>query len=208
MEKSLETVNVGKVEHCICYGLGNISCSVISRYQLALLILLRDHFKLNVDVYDPVFLPIELDYLAKFEMNIIDNNEEGLRKITSPTLMYMPHCPTALMNNLLWSNWLPSLSNCIVFGNSFTLLSETLTERDLKTKYQCIHSIFPVTCELRIENDFKYSDIFNDLSLHVFPSNALKELPPAFWENVKKPIYDDCDVECITKKLSETNVNQ
>lgn len=208
MKKSLEILDIGNVEQCICYGLGNISSSVISRYQFALLLLLRDHFRLNIDIFDPVFLPVELEYLAKFEIRVIDNNEEGLRKITSPTFMYMPHCPSALMNNLLWSNWSPSLSNCIVFGNSFSLLSETLTERDLKTKYRCIHSIFPVTSEFRIENDFKYSDIFNDLSLHVFPPNALRELPPAFWENAEKPVYDDFDVECITKKLSNVNVNQ
>lgn len=206
MEKALEIINVGNVEHCVCYGLGNISSSVISRYQFSLLLLLRDHFKLNVDIYDPVFLPVELEFLSKYDMNQIDYNEEGLRQITSPTIIYMPHCPTALTNNLLWCNWLPDLSNCIIFGNSFGLLSETLTESDLKTKFQCIHSILPVTNELRIDNDFKYSDIFNDLSWHVFPPNALNELPSTFWENIEKPIYDDQLVECITKKMFEMDV--
>ena len=42
-----------------------------------------------------------------------------------PTIFYMPHCGTALYNNLLWSNWsLDALSQMLLIGNSFRGLEE------------------------------------------------------------------------------------
>lgn len=55
-----------------------------------------------------------------------------------------------------------------------------------------------------MENIFKYTDIFNDISLHVFPPKKLTQIPATFWNDKVKPVYTDCDIECIGKKFSET----
>ena len=42
-----------------------------------------------------------------------------------PTIFYMPHCGTALYNNLLWRNWsVDALSKVVIIGNSFGGLEE------------------------------------------------------------------------------------
>lgn len=52
--------------------------------------------------------------------------QEGKRSVCgAPTIFYMPHCGTALYNNLLWSNWsADALSKVVIIGNSFRGLEE------------------------------------------------------------------------------------
>lgn len=52
--------------------------------------------------------------------------QEGKHSVQSqPTVFYMPHCGTALYNNLLWSNWsADALSRVVIIGNSFQGLEE------------------------------------------------------------------------------------
>lgn len=52
--------------------------------------------------------------------------QEGKRSVRGqPTVFYMPHCGTALYNNLLWSNWsADALSRVLIVGNSFRGLKE------------------------------------------------------------------------------------
>lgn len=193
---------ITKIDSILCYGLGNFTSSSISRYQLAVLLLLKDYFHVNVYIYDPIFTENEVNFLIKFNIKIIEQNEAGFRKIDNITLVFLPHCPTKLINNLLWSNWNRQLSKCIVLGNSFTRLAEYGIERDFKEKYFYVHSILPAIKELEIENNFRYTDIFNDISLHIFLHHILLEFPEVFWENNPKPLYNDNDIEYISSKLS------
>lgn len=52
--------------------------------------------------------------------------QEGKRGVSGEcTVFYMPHCGTALYNNLLWSNWTPdALSSMLIIGNSFAGLQD------------------------------------------------------------------------------------
>lgn len=52
--------------------------------------------------------------------------QEGKRSVCGePTIFYMPHCGTALYNNLLWRNWsVDALSKVVIIGNSFGGLEE------------------------------------------------------------------------------------
>lgn len=52
--------------------------------------------------------------------------QEGRRSVGGePTVFYMPHCGTALYNNLLWSNWsVDALAKVLIIGNSFRGLEE------------------------------------------------------------------------------------
>lgn len=204
LKDGVKYLDLENVSNILCYGLGNFTSSVTSRYQLALLLLLQECFQVEIYAYDPIFSQIEIDFLKQFNFTVIDENEEGIREISEPTLIFLPHCPTALVNNLLWRNWSTSLSNCIVLGNSFKTLLERHSERYFKEKYYYIYSILPSTQETQVENIFRFTDIFNDISLHVFPPSKLSQIPTTFWNNKVKPVYTDCDIECIGKKFSET----
>lgn len=52
--------------------------------------------------------------------------QEGRRSVGGePTVFYMPHCGTALYNNLLWGNWsVDALAKMLIIGNSFRGLEE------------------------------------------------------------------------------------
>lgn len=208
LNRCLESAGVVNITQVVCYGLGNFTSSVTSRYQLALLLLFKELFSVQVYLHDPVFSDTELDFLNKLQLTRIERNEEGARKINSSALIFMPHCPTALLNNLLWCNWGLRLSNCIVLGNSFNALSYTHTERRLKETFRYIHAILPMTTEIDVENTFTYTDIFNDLSWHYFPPVLLSELPKTFWKKGARPVYENADIECILNKLQNSSISE
>lgn len=157
-------------------------------------------------VHDPVFSSTETSFLTRLNLSVIPENEIGVRKVECSTLIFLPHCPTALVNNLLWCNWSPNLRNCIVFGNSFKSLAESQLEREFKMKYRYVHLILPSTTEFEVENTFQYSDVFNDLSLHVFLPHVLDKFDKSFWLERTRPEYDETEIECITEKLSKSKI--
>ena len=110
----------------VCYGLGrvtndrpgcadqtNVSLNV-SIYQLGLLVLLAEHLSLSgssVQYFDPSF---DREYtfgpivnhriMTEFGFTTIPTNEIGARRVTVPTLFYMPRCSINLHNNLCEAN--------------------------------------------------------------------------------------------------------
>lgn len=107
----------------ICYGIGSMLHSKTSQAQLSFISLLKTRLsnKLRTAlIFDPILSSIDTLFLQKNDWNVISSNEEGKRKAESPTVFFMPHCPLALYNNVLKSNWNPSaLSQLIIIGNSF-----------------------------------------------------------------------------------------
>ncbi|XP_064612947.1 SRR1-like protein isoform X2 [Liolophura sinensis] len=133
------------IQDIICYGLGNFSTCVIARYQMALLLALREN--LNVDLqrcqlYDPRFTECEKDYLRASGVKLIAENEEGKRTCHETMLFYMPHCDKPLYNNLLYANWGLGLRNIIIIGNSFstTVQNFFMFPDNLALKKGWIHS--------------------------------------------------------------------
>ena len=51
--------------------------------------------------------------------------------------------------------------------------------------------------EKKLRNSFKFSDIFNDLSLHSF--KVLENFEKDLW-HMPRPVYDGADVEFISRK--------
>lgn len=82
----------------------------------------------HCQVYDPLFNQAEVSVLNSLGVTVLSENEEGKRSIQGqPTVFYMPHCGTALYNNLLWSNWsIDALSRVVIIGNSFQCIQERL----------------------------------------------------------------------------------
>ncbi|CAL1263062.1 unnamed protein product [Larinioides sclopetarius] len=179
----------------ICYGLGHFASCVTARYQLAFLILLKDIvLPRTIGIYDPVFSNEEKSVLEDLCLNVLDVNEEAKRTAFSKTIFFMPHCDLPLYNNLLWANWSKEpLSKLILIGNSFQQYLLDRTGKYLKEKAVYVNYASKFVTETKIVNDFKFLDIFNNLSVHCFHINALNEIPFEVWNDNTEPVYDDAD---------------
>lgn len=155
-------------------------------------------------MHDPIFYTDECTLLQELGLEIIPENTEGSYIISDVgiTLFYLPHCPKQLTNNLLWSNWSPKLSNCILICNSFNSLFENQPNRLISETVGYINKIKPHTKEESLENNFRFTDIFNDTSVHSFPKEDLEQLSPEFWTSNSKPEYHDNE-EFITSLMLE-----
>ncbi|XP_018328361.1 SRR1-like protein [Agrilus planipennis] len=196
-----------KPTEIVCFGLGKVGECTSARYQLALLLCLKDFFDVKACIYDPVFTSNDVDILKHFNCLVLSNNSEAKYRISSSeslTLFYLPHCPKQLSNNLLWANWGLELNCCIIIANSFTKILETNPSRILQGSANFISKIVPYTLELALINTFKYQDIFNDLSLHIFPNTKLYLISKEFWEDRDEPKYTDNDIEFITKEMADS----
>lgn len=193
-----------EVKEIVCFGLGRIGECMIARYQLALLLCLRDLYSnAKTIVYDPIFNVNDRSILNALDFNVLYNNVEGKYcvKEKSTTLFYLPHCPKQLTNNLLWANWGIQLSNCVIVANSFTKIIESNTKRHISQNAEYVLNISPYVTELAIVNSFKYFDIFNDTAIHIFPWENISLISQDFWDYHKDPKYTDSDIEFITNKL-------
>lgn len=189
----------------VCFGLGHIAECNISSHQLAFLLCLRNTFiPLKVLVHDPIFYRDECEILSRLGLEVIEQNYEGSYVISKQglTIAYLPHCPKQLTNNFLWSNWGIDLEKCILICNSFSSLVENQPSRILLETVPYIYKLFPHTSEVKLDNNFKYTDIFNDTSIHYFCKDKLEEIELKFWNEDKKPTYDDTE-EFITSLMVE-----
>lgn len=187
----------------VCFGIGHVAECNISRFQLAFLLCLKNVLGVvKVFIHDPILYTSECEILKKLGLGIIEENKEGNYIISeeSATIVYLPHCPKQLTNNFLWSNWSTNLRNCVLICNSFTSLIENQPSRILSESVPYIYKIFPYTTEILLENNFKYTDIFNDTSIHYFCDEYLEKPDPVFWEKGEKPQYENTE-EFITSLM-------
>lgn len=193
-DKTLKTI--------VCYGLGNFSMCMIARYQLALLLCVRELLRLpNLYVFDPIFLNFEKELLTRLGIAMIDRNEEGKRKVDGRTLFYLPHCGRALYNNLLWANWGLGLSRVLIVGNSFARVAETVANGVLAARWPYLLRAVAHADEFGVANCFRFRDIFNDLSIHIFPPDKVGAFPDEYWDDCDEPVYDTSDMEIITNEM-------
>ncbi|XP_029777789.1 SRR1-like protein isoform X1 [Suricata suricatta] len=191
---------------CVCYGLGNFATCVIARNQLAFLLLFLEKCQIprrHCCVYDPLFSQLEIAVLDGLGVTVLRENEEGRRSVGGePTVFYMPHCGAALYNNLLWGNWsADALSKLLVVGNSFRGLEERLLARVLQKNYPYIAKVLQGLEERGLPQTPRYTDVFNDTSVHWFPARKLQQLPADTWAFREEPDYRDCeDLEIIRSR--------
>lgn len=206
LTKSVSTIiQHNKVVEIVCLGLGHVGECNISRYQLALLLCLKDLCSpKKVLVHDPIFHTSECEILKRLGLEVIEENKEGNYIIPEDgiTIVYLPHCPKQLTNNFLWSNWGPKLQNCILICNSFASLIENQPNRVISETVPYIHRISTYISEITLNNNFKYSDIFNDTSIHYFPKENLGKVDSFFWQKGDKPQYENTE-EFITSLMIE-----
>ncbi|KAI9597326.1 hypothetical protein BDF19DRAFT_434710 [Syncephalis fuscata] len=78
--------------------------------QLALCQLLAEHLKLpanSVRGYDPIWTVEDCTLFKNCGFGCIEQNERGYCSLADCTLVYMPHCPKGLYENVLAANWHP-----------------------------------------------------------------------------------------------------
>ncbi|XP_007946178.1 SRR1-like protein [Orycteropus afer afer] len=201
---------------CVCYGIGNFATCVIARNQLTFLLHFLEKCQIprsHCCMYDPLFSQLEIEVLNALGVTVLSENEEGKRSVGGePTIFYMLHCGTALYNNLLWSNWsADALSKMVIIGNSFRGLEERLLTRTLQKNYPYIAKVLGGLEESEFPPSSRYTDIFNDTSIHWFPALKLRLLSADTWAFQEEPDYQDCeDLEIIRKKTkdpSSTDLN-
>ncbi|XP_030763960.1 SRR1-like protein [Sitophilus oryzae] len=192
-----------QVSKIICLGLGRISELTVPKYQLALLLCLKEFYYdlKEVYAYDPTFNDNDRFVLNHFGIKTETTNLEGKYIVpdNTPTLFYLPHCPKELLNNLLWSNWGLNLHSCIVLSNSICKVIEDNRHRDLQIFAEYILRIDPYVTEFGIENSSELYEAFNDTALHCFYYNILEKLPLDFWAKRNEPQYPN-DSELKHKK--------
>ncbi|KAM7051298.1 SRR1-like protein [Molossus nigricans] len=198
---------------CVCYGIGNFATCVIARNQLTFLLLFLEECQIprsHCCVYDPLLSQLEIAVLNTLGVIVLSENEEGKRSVRGePTIFYMLHCGTALYNNLLWSNWsVDALSKMVIIGNSFKGLEERLLTRILQRNYAYVAKILKGLEEHEFPQTPRYTDIFNDTSVHWFPVQKLKQLSTDTWAFREEPDYQGCeDLEIIRDKTAPPAVD-
>lgn len=189
----------------VCFGIGHFGDCLISRHQLSFILALQTKFEINnISFHEPILSRAEFEILKRLDCNVKLKNLEGKVDLDSSklTIIYSPHCPKQLTNNLLWKNWsLNTLQNIIYIGNSFGNILSSTPSRYLEADAKFIVKIQPFTEEIYIENSYKFSDIFNDTSIHIFSKNKLEKVKESFWlENIQEPNYEG-NLELITADI-------
>jgi hypothetical protein len=104
------------LDRIVCYGIGKISESTISRHQLAFLERVTKQLDIQgLEIWDPLITTEEWDYY----MSMHYTKTEFPTKAKGLTLFYMPHCDLHVYDQLLSSQEHTFLQNVIIFGNDF-----------------------------------------------------------------------------------------
>ncbi|KAG5683668.1 hypothetical protein PVAND_012935 [Polypedilum vanderplanki] len=195
-----ETIKNRLIEEIICLGIGKISECIIAKHQFAFILIIKEKFNIQyLKFYDPIHSLKDKNILKSFDCEILKENKEAKYIADKLSLFYLPHCPKQITNNLLYKNWnAASLNNLIIICNSFKSIIEATPERFLRPNAHYIIEIDPFVNERELENCYKFTDIFNDFSIHTFDKVA--ELEKDFWENNPEPIYSSEDLEFVKEK--------
>ncbi|XP_076630974.1 SRR1-like protein isoform X1 [Colletes latitarsis] len=204
LQDSLRALDVDGISEILCYGLGHFSRRKCSKYQLALLLSLKNYYGSRVHIYDPIFTPKEIYLLERFGFNVIKINEEGKRVVQdNVTLVYMPHCSLHLTNNFLYANWSEKLNKCILLTNSFSVIAANFIKANTCEPVDYISRIQPYVTEIVLRNNFMYEDVFNDLNIHIFLEQNIDMVPRSFWNDREEPCYRGATLDYFTAKQTE-----
>ncbi|ANB12604.1 Ber1p [Sugiyamaella lignohabitans] len=137
--KALGAIPGDSVKYIRCLALGSPTSTtgIHCQYQLALLIILLDHFKLaakDVTAWDPVFESKDLDLLKLYGFDVVEEVTpgDGIPDMTE-WLYYMPHAPHILTERVLKA--VDSLPRGVILGNDLlTFDTRVIDEGEESTK--------------------------------------------------------------------------
>lgn len=172
-------------ERIVCYGIGSPSISHISRYQLGLLLLLRELWQappssegaagsasaLPTFVFDPILSDADRAIVASLGLRALGASEGralsvgGLR-----CLLFMPHCELGLYEAVLSANWASGLPRLWVLGNSLRAYADRVVSRAQQQPTPRLDEAQAARLvrELQVPDRFCVGGVFNNLSLHAF----------------------------------------
>ncbi|XP_058454854.1 SRR1-like protein [Malaya genurostris] len=205
-EKVFPILKQAEISRIICLGLGRLSECPISRHQLAFIFCLKEYINLQdrIKFFDPIFSQLEIKILQHLDGVVLKENLEGKYLSNEKTLFYLPHCPKQITNNILWKNWrLELLNNTIIISNSFESILISNPRRFLDISANFIRKIAEYCDEISLPINYKHADIFNDISLHLFNTEALRLKEEQFWE-ATEPLYNEENLEFITREIQDT----
>ncbi|EDV91145.1 SRR1-like protein [Drosophila grimshawi] len=190
------------LERIVCLGLGPFTRTHQALHQVAFIVCAQRQHKIKEALYyDPVFRDTEKELLERLSGTVLTEDRSGRHEATVPTLYYLPHCPYALMHNLLLCNWTrENLANVFLISNSFEML--TLNRIKGRDADDHITRITDHCTETVLEDDYEQHNVFNDLSLHSFPSDKLPAADDnVFWTcgSPLKVHEDELQTELITE---------
>lgn len=182
----------------VCLGIGNFSHQLTSLNQLGFLLTLKSKLNVsNVTFHEPILSKCEIEVLQQLGLTVCPDNLEGRVSLPESALVYLPHCPKQLTNNLLFANWSSDrLRNVSLIGNSFDELIQSTPRRFLEQDAHFILRIKPFVAETQFGSEF--SHVFNFTSLHTF-TPELPAAEAAFWQHKEQPVYADDCLELITR---------
>jgi len=177
----------------VCMGIGPLGTSTNSKYQFALLTLIKEvRYFSNCIIYDPMMSPKDIELCTTFGIRFTEISI-GRYKAQRNTLFFMPHCPRALYNNLLYENWKSeNLSKIVLIGNSFS----GYEVKQISKKFQkcLIHRLADHMIEHSLtitDNDTELFMAFNDTSVLVPNMDLLYLQNSDFWDNIGEISVDE-----------------
>ncbi|CEG42864.1 camk camk1 protein kinase [Plasmopara halstedii] len=180
------------------YGLGSFCASINAVHQLAFLVVMREAFMkieatwdshavgslksrhICVEIYDPAMNKSDVAIANYFQLEVIQKNEHGRRLVKSNTVFFMPHCSKTLYQNVLACNWGPAIGKLVIIGNSFSAYRDRTLVTKEREKLLFVR-VLPYLKEIQLScgvakshKEYRtYEAAFNDLSVHIFPSQLL-----------------------------------
>jgi hypothetical protein len=98
-----------------------------------------------------------------------NNKSSNISEDRLLNIIYMPHCPKALYNNLLYSNWCEqSLSRIMLIGNSLIDIRTNTLDQVMLENYAYIYDSTEMIIERRLENECERTDAFHSMCISTF----------------------------------------
>ncbi|KAG4080286.1 hypothetical protein HA402_010778 [Bradysia odoriphaga] len=205
--QSLELVSNRSTEppitKIVCFGIGHIRHCNTSRYQLAYILALRRHFQVeSIQFHEPLLSGQDEDLLKALNCELVSINIEGKLEInpSETTLVFLPHCPKQLINNLLWKNWSANaLRRIVLICNSFQAIVQQTPISCLGQDAGYISRIERHTTEFSLRNSFEHRNVFNDIAIHFFNADNYED---NFFDHQLEPSYDTSElIETIDRLI-------
>jgi SRR1 len=140
-----------QIRKVVAYGIGNFSRTSASYYsaplwQLSIALCLHqminsdDCTGVNIEFFDPCTTALEKKFLQeRFNVSVLETNDRGNHCVCNVrTIFLMPHCPSQLYENVIWSNFF-NLEHIVLVGNSL----QNLGERRHSHALLCLQSLLP-----------------------------------------------------------------
>lgn len=135
-----------QVSDLVVLGIGSLMSNKASRLQLILAQAVARHLHCDrIISFDPCFNINDIAVLHVLNIDVLSENTAGKEVYKRPTVVFMPHCPKQLYDNVLVSNLFtaqPTSQLMGMLGNNLSMYVETaVNEKLFASTYPGIYRI-------------------------------------------------------------------